>query len=86
MNGFDLPNKYTDNLEAFLRKSQSHTTSSSTTPPVVEPVTPIPSATTEMPKSLHDYSTLAIASVPIGPTVNMGTSNFELCTSLITMV
>jgi len=39
-----------------------------------------------MAKSLHDYSTLAIANVPIGPAINMGARNFELRTGLITMV
>ena len=64
MSGFDLPNNYTDNPEALLRKSRSCTASSSATLPVVEPVTPIPSATTVMAKSLHDYSTPTVANVP----------------------
>ena len=79
MSGFDLPNNYTDNLEALQRKNRSHTaSSSSTTPPAVEPVTPIPSTTTVMAKSLRDYSTPVVANVPIGPTINMGIGNFEL--------
>ena len=86
MNGFDLPNNYTDNPEALLRKNQSRTTSSSTTPPVVEPVTPVPSGTTAMAKSLRDYSTPAVANVPVGPAVNTGIGNFELQTNLITML
>jgi hypothetical protein len=86
MSGFDLPNNYTNNLEALLRKSQSRTASSSATPSVVEPVTPVPSATTTMAKSLHDYSTPTVANMPVGPAVNMGTRNFKLRTGLITMV
>ena len=86
MSGFDLPNNYIDNPEALLRKSQSRTTSSSATPPAVEPVIPVPSATIEMAKSLYDYSTPAIANMPIGPAINTGTGNFELHTGLITMV
>ena len=66
MSGFDLPNNYTDNPEALLRKSRSCTASSSATPLTVEPVTPVPSATTEMAKSLRDYSTPAVANVPVG--------------------
>ena len=85
MSCFDLPNNYTDNSEVLLRKSQSHTTSS-TTPPAVEPVTPVPSATTAMAKTLCDYFTPAVANVPVGPAVNTGARNFELYTSLITMV
>ena len=86
MSGFYLPNNYTDNLEALLRKSRSRTTSSSTTLLIVEPVTPVPSATTEMATSLRNYSTPVVANVPIGPAINTGTKNFELCTGLIMMV
>ena len=86
MSGFDLPNNCTDNPEALLWKSWSRTASSSSTPPVVEPITPVPSATTEMAKTLHDYSTPAVANVLVGPAVNMGTRNFELRIGLITMV
>jgi hypothetical protein len=39
-----------------------------------------------MAKSLRDYPTPTVANVPIGPAINMGTRNFELRTSLITMV
>ena len=86
MSGFDLPNNYTDNLEALLRKSRSRTTSSSATPPAVEPVIPVPSATIEMAKSLYDYSTPVVANVPVGTAVNTRSRNFELQTGLITMV
>ena len=75
MSGFDLLNNYTNNLEALLRKNRSCNTSSSTTPPASQPVTPIPSATTNMAKSLHDYSTPVVANVPIGPAINTGTGN-----------
>jgi hypothetical protein len=77
---------YTDNPEALLRKSWSRTASSSATVLASEPVTLTPSATTTMTKSLRDYSTPTIANVPVGPTINMGTRNFELCNGLITMV
>ena len=86
MSGFDLPNNYIDNPEALLRKNRSHTASSSTSSPVVEPVTPAPSTTTAMAKSLRDYSTPAVANVLVGPAVNTGTRNFKLWTGLITMV
>ena len=86
MSGFDLPDNYIENLKVLLRKNRSRTASSSPTPPTSQPVTPIPSATTIMSKSLHDYSTSIVANVPIGPTINTGTGNFELQTGLITMV
>ena len=81
MSGFDMPNNYTYNLEALLRKNRSRTASSSTTPSAIKPVIPV-----KMAKSLRDYPTPIVANVPIGPDVNMGTRNFELWTSLITMV
>ena len=86
MSGFDLSNNYTKNPEALLRKSRSHAASSSATPLASEPVTPIPSTTIAMARTLYDYSTPAVANVLIGPAVNMGAGNFELCTGLITMV
>jgi hypothetical protein len=79
MSGFDLPNNYIDNPEALLRKNRSRT-ACSTTLPAVKPVTPVPSATITMAKSLRDYST------PVGPAINTGTRNFKLQTGLITMV
>jgi hypothetical protein len=78
MSGFDLPNNYTDNPEALVRKNRSHTTSSSATPLAVKSVTPVPSTTITMAKSVRDFSTPAIANMPVGPAVNTGTRNFEL--------
>ena len=87
MSGFDLPNNYTNNTDALLRKNRSHAVSSSATPPTNEPVTPVPSATTDMAqKSFYEYYIPTVANVPIGPAVNIGTRNFELQTGLITMV
>jgi len=86
MTSFDLSNNYTKNLEALLRKKLSRATSSSAIPPIDKLVTLAPSTTPTMAKTLRDYSTPAIANVPIGPTVNVGDGNFELCTSLIMMV
>ena len=77
MSGFDLPDNYTENPEALLRNTRSRTASSSATMLAVEPVTPVPSATTTMAKSLRDY-TPAVANVPIGNTVNTSIGNFEL--------
>ena len=65
MTGFDLPNNYTTNPEALLRKKWSHVASSAT-PPTYELVTPASSAAPIM--------------------ANTGNGNFELHTSLITMV
>ena len=86
MTGYKLWENYIENSEALLRKKRSHAASSSATLSTVEPVTLAPSATPIIAKTLHDYSTPAVANVPIGPAVNMGPRNFELCTGLIRMV
>jgi hypothetical protein len=86
MTSFVLPKNYIENPEALLRKNRSHAASSSTTPLTNEPDTLAPSATPAMVMSLHDYSVPAIANVPVEPAVNTGMGNFELTTSLITMV
>jgi hypothetical protein len=83
---YDLPNNYVDNPEVLLCKKWSCAASSSATPLTVEPDEPVPSATPKMAKTLRDYSTPAVANVPIGPAINTGNGNFKLCTSLITMV
>jgi hypothetical protein len=69
MTGYHMPNNYTENPEALLRKKRS-CAASSATPPTVEPDTPAPSATPIMTKTLGDYSTLAVANMPVGPAVN----------------
>ena len=86
MTSFDLPNNYVEKLEALLKKNRSYTTSSSVTPSIVEPVTPTPSTTFIMAKTLGDYSIPVVANVPIGPAVNIGDGNFELHTGLVMMV
>ena len=86
MTSFDLPNSYTQNLKGLLRKKRSCAASSFATPPAVKPITPAPSATPIMDKTLCDYSTPVVINVPVGPIVNIVDGNFELRTSLITMV
>jgi hypothetical protein len=88
MTNFDLPNNYTKDLEALLRKKRSHASSSSATPPIDELVNPAPSGTPIMAKTFRDvdYSIPAVANVSVGPTINIGNRNFELRTGLILMV
>jgi len=86
MTGYDLSNNYIENLEALLRKKWFSAASSSATPPTDKLVTPTPSATPIMAKTLRDYSIPAVANVPVGPAVNTSNGNFKLHTSLITMV
>ena len=86
MTGYDLPNNYIENPKALLRKNRSRAASSYATPSIDELVTPAPSATPIMAKTLRDYSTPTVANMPVGPAVNVGDGNFELYTGLITMV
>jgi len=86
MSGFNLPTNFNSNPEALLRKKRTHAVSSFAMPPTVEPITPTPSVSTTMARSLRDYSTPAVANVPVGPAVNTGNGNFELRTGLLTMV
>jgi hypothetical protein len=86
MTSFDVPNNYMANPEALLRKKRSHVASSSATPPTDELVTPAPSATLVMAKTLRDYSVPAIVNVPVGLAINTSDGNFELYTDLIMMV
>ena len=86
MTSYKLLENYIENLEALLRKKRSRAASSSATPPIVEPINPAPFATLSMAKTLCDYSTPAVANMPVGPAVNIGDGNFELHTGLIMMV
>ena len=86
MTGFDLSNNYPKDPEELLRKKWSCAASSSATPLIDELVTPAPSATLVMVKTLRDYSVPAVASVPVGLAVNTRNGNFELRTGLIMMV
>ena len=78
MSGFNLPTNFNSNPEAILRKKRTRVVSSSATPTTVEPITPAPSVSTTMARSLCDYSTPAVAKVPVRPAVNTGNGNFEL--------
>ena len=87
MSGFNLPENFTDNPEGRLRKkNKKKFVSSSATSPTEELVTSAPSTSIIMAKSLCEYSTSAVANVPVGPAVNIGIGNFELRTGLLTMV
>ena len=74
MTSYKLPENYIENPEALLRKKRSHAgaASSFATPPIVKLVTPAPSATPIMAKTLCDYSTPVVANVSVGPVVNVG--------------
>jgi hypothetical protein len=86
MIGFDLSENYHSNPEALLRKKRTLVPPFLSAPPTVETVTLAPSTVPIMAKTLHDYSTLTVANVPVGPAVNVGNGNFELRTGLIMMV
>ena len=80
MSGFNLPANFNSNPEALLRKKRTRVVSSSSTPLTVEPITPAPSVSTTMARSLRDYSTPLLPMCPLGPqsTLGMETSSFAL--------
>jgi len=82
----DMSNNFINNPETLLRKNRSRTASSSTTPSTNKPFAPASSDTIIMAKSLRNYSTPAIANMPVGPAVNIGNGNFKLRIGLIKMI
>jgi hypothetical protein len=81
-----LQDNFIDDPESLLRKSQSSTASSFATPLTDKSVTPVAFATLVMARNLRDYSVPAVGNMPIGLAINIGAGNFELKTSLITIV
>jgi hypothetical protein len=87
MSGFNLSENFILDPKALLKKKGTHASTSSTTPPITEPLMSVPATTINMAqKSLREFSVLTVANVPTGPAVNLGDKNFELRTGLITMV
>jgi len=82
----DLSNNFINNPEALLRKNRSQNASSSATPPTNKPFALASFDTIIMAKSLCNYSTPAIANMPVGPAINIGNGNFKLHTGLIKMM
>jgi len=86
MSGFNLSSNFKQQSRGTPKEEKDscrfflyHATDSRTNPPA-------PSISTTMARSLHDYSTAAVANVPVEPAVNTGNGNFELRTGLLTMV
>ena len=86
MPGFDLLENYIQNLEALLRRNWSRTVSSSTIPPRAEPTGTTQTSTEEMACTLHEFFVPTVTNMPTGPVVDTAEKNFELRTSLITIV
>ena len=87
MTGFDLPQNFYSDPEALLRRTRARLVSPRRSLSEAEPVIQAPSASQAMAqKTLRDYSAPSANQVPTGPEVNTGGENFEIKTSLITMV
>ena len=86
MTSFDLPDNFLSNPEKLVGKKKAFITSSSATSPADKPITPAPTILFAMAKTLRDYSTLVVANMPVGPAINVGNGNFEICIGLISMV
>ena len=87
MNGFDLPQNFTQNPESLLRRVQPRVVPPQRTLSASEPVIQAPSASQAMAqKTLRDYTTPSANQVPTMPEVNTEGENFEIKTGHITMV
>jgi hypothetical protein len=87
--GFDLPEDYTSNPEAILRKTRARVKKT----PVVETSgdnqakKSLASEFEAMAdKTLHEFSAPTTTNIRMGPAVNVGENGFELKPALITMV
>ena len=87
MAGFDLPQNFHSNPESLLRRVRPRIIPPRISLSAVDPVIASSSAPRAMAqKTLRDYSAPSANQVPTGPEVNTGGENFEIKTSLITMV
>ena len=86
MSGFNLPANFHNNQETLLWKRRVRSDSSSATQLASKSTVLAPTALIAMAKTLHDYSTPAVANMPTGPAINMGNGSFEIRTGLISMV
>ncbi|KAK3145168.1 hypothetical protein QOZ80_4AG0324390 [Eleusine coracana subsp. coracana] len=87
MTGFDLPENFIKNPEKVLKKSRLNVSSSQKSKPADQPVITAPPRSKPMAeKALKDYSAPSANNVLTGSEIDIGDGNFEIKTSLITMV
>ena len=75
------------NLESPLRRVRPYVVPPQISLSTTEPVVIVPSTSNSMAqKTLHDYFAPSATIIPVGPEVSTGGENFEIKTSLVTMV
>ena len=87
MTGFSLPENYTENPEKLVRRTRPRVIPPLAILPAQEPIPEAPVVQEAMgEKTLRDFFVPSTANMATGPNVNIGDMNFELKSSLITMV
>ncbi len=86
MTGFNLPENFKENPEAFFRSVRPQVVAPQKTLLTKKPAEPVsPTFKSMANKTLREYATPTADNVAIGPQINMGDVDFDLKSSLITM-
>ncbi len=86
MTGFNLPENFKENPEAFFRSVKPRVVAPQKTLPTKKPAIPAPQTFKTMAdKTLCEFAAPSADNVAIGPQINMGDVDFYLKSSLITM-
>nr|AAL58163.1 hypothetical protein [Oryza sativa Japonica Group]AAN08662.1 hypothetical protein [Oryza sativa Japonica Group]AAP53351.1 Zinc knuckle family protein [Oryza sativa Japonica Group] len=86
MTGFNLPENFKENPEAFFRSVRPRVVAPQKTLPTKKPAVPLPPTFKTMAnKTLREFAAPSADIVAIGPQINMGDVDFDLKSSLITM-
>ena len=87
MTGFSLLKNYTNNPKRLVRRTRPRIVPPLAILPAQEPISEAPLAIEAMAeKTLHKFSVPSTGNVATGPNINVGDMNFELKSSLISMV
>ena len=86
MTGFNLPENFKGNPEAFFRSVRPRVVAPEKTLPTEKPAVPAqPTFKTMADKTLRGFAAPSADNVAIGPQSNMGDVDFDLKSSLVTM-
>ncbi len=86
MTGFNLPENFKENLEAFFRSVRPRVVAPQKTLPIEKPAVPAPPTFVTMAsKTLHEFAAPTADNVAVGPQVNIGDVDFNLKSSLVTL-
>ncbi len=86
MTGFNLPENFKENPEAFFRSVRLRVAAPQKTLPTEKPAVPtLPTFKIMASKTLREFAAPSADNVAIGPQINMGDVDLDLKSSLITM-